>query len=159
MTLEEEHEDAGTAANAASARTNQITAHASSVLLDPFCRAFFIGNSPNLVLVHGKLTVSGTSEYPDCEGSAKNKALTIRQGEVCLQVHEGTPRRGTWRNVKCSTKTFPTKAFGTYKLTAGKVCPVRRQKHQYRMWQWLYLQRGALTNKASGIGPRKIITC
>jgi len=70
------------------------------------------------------------SLYPDCEGSAKNKALTIRQGEVCLQVHEGMARRGTWRNVKCSAKTFPTRAFGTYKLTAGKVCPLRRQKYQ-----------------------------
>lgn len=85
---------AGTAANAASTRANQIAAHASRVLLDPFFHAFFMGNPPNLVIVHGKLTVSGTSEYPDCEGSAKNKALTIRQGEVCLQVHEGTPPPG-----------------------------------------------------------------
>lgn len=158
----------GTSANAASIRANQITAafressgqaHADGVLLDPICRAFFKGNPPILALVHGKLTVSGSSEYPGCEGSAKNKALTTRQGEICLQVHEGTIRRGTWRNVKCSTETFPTRAFGTYTLTAGRVCPAHRHVHQYRMWQWLYLQRGALTNKASGIGPRKFIKC
>ena len=165
---------AGTAANAASPRANQITAAfrgssgqagAGGVLLDPFCRAFFIGDPPNLVLVHGKLTVSGTSEFPDCEGSAKNKALTTRQGEVCLQIFEATvvfkgkPRRGTWHNVKCSKETFPTRAFGTYTLTAGNVCSVRRPKHQYRMWQWIYLRRGALTNKAAGIGRPKTIRC
>jgi hypothetical protein len=159
---------AGTAANAASTRANQTTAafrdssgqaHASGALFDPVCRAFFIGNPPNLVLVHGKLTVSGSSEYPDCEGSAKNKALTTRQGEVCLQILEGTGRRATWRNVKCSARTFPTRAFGTYTLTAGLVCPTRRKSHQYRMWQWLYLQRGALTSKASGISLRKFIKC
>jgi hypothetical protein len=156
------------AANAASTRATQVTAvsrdssgrvHASGVILDPICHAFFMGNPPNLVLVHGKLTVSGSSEYPDCAGSATNKALTTRQGQVCLQVHEGTTRRGTWRNVKCSTRTFPTRAFGTYTLTAGKVCPARRHLHQYRMWQWLYLQRGTLTNKAAGIGLRKFIKC
>jgi hypothetical protein len=154
----------GPAASAAPTHANQITAasgqaHVGGVLLDPICRAFFESDPPNLVLVNGKLTVSGTSEYPDCEGSAKNKALTTRQGEVCLQVYEGTIRRGAWRNVKCSTETFPTRAFGTYTLTAGKVCPARRQVHQYRMWQWLYLQRGTLTNKASGIGLRKFIKC
>jgi hypothetical protein len=158
----------GTAANAAPARASQITvafrgysghAHLGGVLLDPVCRAFFTDNPPNLVLVHGRLTVSGTSEFPDCVGSAKNKALTTRQGEICLQVYEGTVRRGTWRNVKCSTQTFPTRAFGTYTLTAGRVCPVRRINHQYRMWQWLYLQRGVLTNKASGIGLRRTIKC
>jgi hypothetical protein len=156
----------GTAANA-STSANQITAasrdsgraHASGVIFDPICRAFFIGNPPNLVRVHGKLTLSGSSEYPGCEGSAKNKALTTRQGEVCLQVYEGTTRRGTWRNVKCSTRTFPTRAFGTYTLTAGRACPAHRHLHQYRMWQWLYLQRGVLTNKASGVGPRKFIEC
>lgn len=158
----------GTAANASTARANEITAasgepsgqaNAGGPLLDPVCNAFFIGNPPSLALVRGKLTVSGSSEYPGCEGSAKNKALTTRQGEVCLQVHEGTIRRGTWRNVKCSTRTFPTRAFGSYTLTAGLVCPARRHVHQYRMWQWLYLQRGALTNKASGTGPRKFIDC
>lgn len=158
---------AGTAANAASAGANQATAaflssgqaYSGGVILDPVCHAFFIGNPPNLILVHGKLTVSGSSEYPDCQGSARNKALTLRQGEVCLQVLEGTVRRGTWRNVKCSTRTFPTRAFGTYTLTAGMVCPARRHVHQYRMWQWLYLQRGALTNMASGTGLRKFIEC
>jgi hypothetical protein len=136
-----------------------VNSYASSVLLDPVCRAFFIGNPPNLVRVHGKLAVSGSSQFPDCDGSIKNKALTTREGEVCLQVLEGTARRGTWRNVKCSKETFPTRAFGTYTLTAGHVCPARRQVHQYRMWQWLYLQRAALTNKASGIGLRMFINC
>jgi hypothetical protein len=165
---------AGTAANAAPARASQVTAasrgfsgraHAGGILFDPFCRAFFIGDPPNLALVHGKLTVSGTSEFPGCEGSVKNKALTTRQGEVCLQIFEATvvfkgkARRGTWHNVKCSKETFPTRAFGTYTLTAGKVCSVRRPKHQYRMWQWIYLQRGALTDKAAGIGRPKTIRC
>lgn len=150
---------ADTAANAAPSRATETAAHASGVLLDPVCRAFFIDNPPHLALVHGKLTVSGSSEYPDCEGSVKNKALTTRQGKVCLQILEGTLRRGTWRNVKCSADTFLTKAFGTYTLTAGSVCPAHRHVHQYRMWQWLYLQRGSLTNKASGIGPRKFIRC
>jgi hypothetical protein len=158
----------GAAANASPIRANEITAafreasgqaDAGGALLDPVCNAYFIGNPPSLALVHGKLTVSGSSEYPGCEGSSTNKALTTRQGEVCLQVHEGTIRRGTWRNVKCSTRTFPTRAFGRYTLTAGLVCPARRHVHQYRMWQWLYLQRGALTNKASGTGPRKFIDC
>jgi hypothetical protein len=152
----------------ASTSTNRITAasrgssgraNASGVLFDPICNAFFIGNPPNLVLVHGKLTVSGSSEYPGCEGSATNKALTTRQGKVCLQVYEGTTRRGTWRNVRCSTRTFPTRAFGTYTLTAGRVCPAHRHLHQYRMWQWLYIQRGVLSNKASGAGLRRSIKC
>jgi hypothetical protein len=157
-----------TAANAAPTRANQAATafqsssgrvHASDVLLDPFCRAFFIGDPPKVARVHGKLTVSGSSEFPDCEGSIKNKALTTRQGEVCLQVLEGTARRGTWRNVKCSTRTFPTRAFGTYTLTADQVCPVHRHLHQYRMWQWLYVQRGVLTDKASGANLRTYIDC
>jgi hypothetical protein len=158
----------GAAANAASIRADQITVafrgssgqvHSGGPLFDPVCRAFFIGDPPNLVVVNGRLAVSGSSEYPGCDGSTANKALTTRQGEVCLQVYEGTIRRGTWRNVKCSTRTFPTRAFGTYTLTAGLVCPARRLVHQYRMWQWLYLQRGVLTNEASGIGLRKFIDC
>jgi hypothetical protein len=142
-------------------------AASTHILLNPICNAQITPDSPKLVVANGKWTVSGSVKYFGCTGDALVKAQTTRQGEVCLQVLEGSAHlsipykvsRRTWRNVKCTKETFVTRAFGTYTLTASAACPARHQVRQYRIWQWIYLQRGPLTADAAGIGDRKFIDC
>lgn len=132
---------------------------ASKALLDPFCRAFFLGNLPAVVtlLPSFKPIVGGAVRFPGCEGSIKNKALTIRTGKVCVQILEGSGRRRAFHSLNCQQTTFLTRSFGTY--TLGAIAPCRRGTHRYRLTDALTLQLGPLIRTATGDTNPKYLSC
>jgi len=126
---------------------------------DPSCRAFFVGNPPNFLTLPPSFRplVGGTVEFPDCTGSPKAKFLTSRTGKVCVQSLEGTGRRRAYRSLKCEQRTFPSRSFGSYTISAIANC--RRGVHRYRMTDRLTIQRGTLVDTATGKTPGKFIRC
>lgn len=69
-------------------RTDSHHLATAAQIVDPVCRSFFVDNPPQLGHGFRRAFVNGSAEYPDCTGSAKNKALTRRTGEICLQIQE-----------------------------------------------------------------------
>ncbi len=83
--------------------------------------------------------------------------MTSRTGKVCVQILEGSGRRRAFRSLKCEQRTFPTRSFGSYTISAIANC--RRGAHRYRMTDRLTIQRGTLIDTATGKTLGKSIRC
>lgn len=140
-----------------SAPAGRVTPHQR--IGDPMCRAFFVGNPPNIVILPPSFRplVGGTVDFPDCTGSLMAKATTSRTGKVCVQILEGTGRRRAYRSLKCEQRTFPTRSFGNYTISAFANC--RRGAHRYRMTDRLTIQRGSLVDTGTAKTPGKFLRC
>lgn len=132
---------------------------AARTIADPFCRAFLVKDPPNLVWLPPpwfRPIVGGTVRFPNCIGSALAKATTRRTGKVCVQVLE-PGRRGTWRSLSCRERTFRTRAYGAYDISVAEKC--LRDRHRYRMFARLTIQRGPLIDTDTARSRAKFFSC